>query len=135
MVDVSITPGSVVKGSDATVAQGIAGVTILAGQVVSRDSDGTIKLCDADSATASLRVPIGIALNGGSIGQPISFQTAGSITVGGTLVTGTVYLSSDGPGGLRPAVDLNSGDFTAVMGIASSAAILKMGIVFGGSAF
>lgn len=135
MTDVSITPGSVVKGANATVAQGLAGATILAGQVVAKAADGSIQLCDVDSATAPLRSPIGIALNGGSIGQPISFQTAGLITAGGTLVQGTVYLASDAAGGIRPAVDLNSGDFTAVVGIAFSATVLQMGIVIGGSAF
>lgn len=135
MVDVSITPGNVVKGANATVIVGIASATILAGQIVCRAADGTIQLVDSDSATPANRTPLGIALNGGSTGQPINIQTAGDITIGGTLVQGTVYLASDGPGGLRPAVDLNSGDFTAVMGIAFSATVLRMGIVVGGSAF
>jgi hypothetical protein len=135
MAEVSITPANVVKGANATVQLGIAGATILAGQSVARDTDGTIKLCDCDSATAPLRTPVGIALNGASTGQPVNFQTAGDITIGGTLVQGTVYLASDVAGGLRPAVDLNSGDFTAVLGIAFSATVLRMGIVVGGSAF
>jgi len=98
-------------------------------------SDGSIKLYDSDNASSNIRTLIGIALHGASSGQPIAFQTAGSITIGGTVVQGTVYLGSDGAGGIRPAVDLNSGDFTSVVGIATSAAAIKLGILNGGVAF
>jgi len=135
MVDISITSANVVKGADAVVATGIAGATILAGQTLARDTDGSIKLYDSDNASSNIRTLIGIALHGASSGQPIAFQTAGSITIGGTVVQGTVYLGSDGAGGIRPAVDLNSGDFTSVVGIATSAAAIKLGILNGGVAF
>ena len=135
MVDISITPANVVKGADAVVATGIADATILAGQTLARDTDGSIKLYDSDNASSNIRTLIGIALHGASSGQPIAFQTAGSITIGGTVVQGTVYLGSDGAGGIRPAVDLNSGDFTSVVGIATSAAAIKLGILNGGVAF
>jgi|SRR6185436_743581 len=135
MADISITPASVVKGADAVVGQGIAGATILAGQSVARDTDGLIKLYDSDSANSNIRTLLGVALHGASASQPIQFQTGGNITIGGTVVTGTVYLGSDTAGGIRPAVDLNSGDFTSVLGIAISAAAIKIGIVNGGVAF
>jgi len=135
MVDISITPANVVKGTDAVVQSGIAGATILAGQSVARDVDGLIKLYDSDSASSNIRTLLGVALHGASANQPIQFQTGGNITIGGTVVTGTVYLGSDTAGGIRPAVDLNSGDFTSVLGIAISAAAIKIGIVNGGVAF
>jgi hypothetical protein len=130
MADLVITPGSVIAGANATKVQGIAGETILAGQPIARDSV-TRKLLKADNnaANADLRTPIGIALHGASLDQPLMIQTEGDINLGAALTVGVPYFLGDAPGGICPLADLTSGEFVNLLGIASSAANLKMKIL------
>lgn len=131
MTDISITAANVAAGSDAKIEKGTAGATITAGQVVYKDSaDNKFKLVDSDSATAAARNPYGIALNGASNGQPLSVQTEGDITIGGTLTAGTAYYASSGTaGGIAPLADIASGDDPILLGLAKSASVLKLQIV------
>jgi hypothetical protein len=135
MADLVITPGSVIAGANATKIQGIAGETISAGQAIARDSV-TRKLLKADNnaANADLRTPIGIALHGASLDQPLMIQTEGDINLGAALTVGVPYFLGDAPGGICPLADLTSGEFVTLLGIASSAANLKMKIVLSGAA-
>jgi hypothetical protein len=135
MADLTITAANVVKGAGAVVETGTAGATITAGQVVYRDaSDLKYKLADADSTTAAVRSPRGIALNGASDGQPLSIQREGSITIGATLTAGTTYYLSDTPGGIAPLADLTTGDYPTVIGVATSTSVLKLGFIESGTA-
>ncbi len=130
MADIAITAANVAVASGATVesAAGLAGATITAGQTLALDaSDGRYKLADADSATASLRSPKGIALHGASNGQPIRVHTKGPITCGGTLVAGTAYYCSKVAGGLAPVADITgTGTYPTIMGIATSTTVLDV---------
>lgn len=133
MVDLSITAGSVVKGTGAVEEQGIAGATITAGQVVYKDSaDTKFKLADADDATAAVRVPRGIALNGASDGQPLRIQRDGQITIGATMTAGLAYYLSDTPGGIAPYADLGSGDQVVLIGVAISTTVLQLKLLDSG---
>ena len=135
MVDLVITAGSVVAGSNAKKTPGTAGATVTAGQTVYRAAaSGKFLLADSDSATAEVRAPAGIALNGASDGQPLTIQTEGDINLGVTLVVGKTYVLSDTPGGIMPVEDLETGDYTTVLGVASAANNLEMKIVIGGAA-
>lgn len=134
MTDLSITAASVVAGANATKIQGICGETILAGQAVVRDTT-TRKFMKSDVDGASgLRGCDGIALNGGAVNQPLTIQTAGDITIGATVAIGTVYVVSDTAGGIMPAADADQGDYTIILGIASTAAVIKLAIQAGGAA-
>jgi hypothetical protein len=130
MSDISITAANVAAGSDAVIERGTAGATITAGQVVYRDAaDSKYKLADSDNATAAIRNPIGIALHGASNGQPLAIQKSGDITIGGTLTAGTAYyLSSGTPGGIAPLADIASGDDPILLGLATSASVLRIDI-------
>jgi hypothetical protein len=128
MADISITAANVVAGSDAVRESGTAGATITAGQLVYLDtSDMKYKLADANGA-AALRVPNGIALNGASNGQPLSVQKGGDITIGGTMTAGIPYFLSDTPGGLCPLPDIGTGEYSCIVGIAKSTAVLAVNI-------
>lgn len=123
--DLSITAGSVIASSQATVFNGTAGATITAGQVVYRDtSTNTIKLADAD-ASAATAAAFGIALNGASTGQPVRVVTADpALTVGGTLsLTAPVYVLSGTAGGIAPIADLAAGDYPVVLLVATSTSV------------
>lgn len=127
MADLTITSANVVKGSGAKVTQGTLGATVTAGQVLYLDSTtGTYKLADCDSATAAVRSPAGIALNGGASGQPVDVLISGPVTIGATVTGGVAYYLSPTAGGICPVADLMSGDYPTIVGIATSASVLNV---------
>lgn len=137
MADLSITPGNVVasnplRGKKATCA---AGVTVTAGQLVALDSAGDIVLCDANSTTALQRVPIGIALCGGSPGQPILYcDNDDTLVIGATVVVGMGYFASITAGGISPMGDPTTGNYLAFVGYGVSTTELKLAISSGETA-
>ncbi len=128
MADITVTAANVQKGVDARIASGVAGATITAGQVVYIDTAdaGKLKPVDSDSATAAARAPAGIALNGASAGQPVTFQNEGQITIGGTVTVGVLYVASDTAGGIMPSADLETGDYVALIGIGVSSTSISL---------
>ncbi len=133
MTDLAITASEVQPGTDgAMFEQGTAGSTITAGQTLYVDTadSNTLKPADCDSATVAVRTCAGIALHAALAGQPIRYQTGGPITVGATaaMTVGSVYVLSDTPGGIMPASDLEIGDYTSVLGVATAAGVLLLKI-------
>lgn len=129
MADLTLTAANVLPGSGASTKGVIAGATIAAGKAVCRDpSTGKWVLADSNHATAALRVPGGIALNGASDGQPMAVLTSGPVTIGGTVSAGTAYYLSDTPGGICPFADVGSGERAVQIGQATSAAIINVRI-------
>lgn len=129
MSDLVITAASVIAGSGAKKTLGTAGATITAGKVVYLDSsDSKYKLADNNSGTAALRSPIGIALNGASDGQPLVVLEEGLITIGATMTAGVAYYLSDTPGGICPVADLATGEYSVILGIATTTTVLKVNI-------
>lgn len=131
MTDLAITASNVVADSKARVLYGSCGETITAGQAV-YIAAATKKWMRADSNSpeAEVRKAIGIALNGGSINQPIRVLQRGKITLGATLVPGSAYYLSDNPGGICGAADVVAGDYICQLGLASSATVLNLAIQF-----
>ena len=133
MVDISVTAANVVKGTGAVTQNGTAGATITAGQSIYLDTvAGTLKLADADVVASAAAA--GIALHGASLNQPLAYQSAGRITIGGTVVVGTVYVVSITAGGVAPLADIASGDFVTVLGIGVTTAIIALDIQVSGVA-
>lgn len=137
MADLTITAANVVPGSGARINYGIyAGATITAGQVVYLDTAATTpvwKLADCDSATALARIPVGVAVNSASSGQPLAVQTGGPLTIGATIAAGVAYYLSGNPGGICPVADVASGDYTAIIGIGTSTSVLQVDIAAPGA--
>lgn len=135
MTDLSITAANVVAGSNAKKLPGTAGATITAGQTLYRAAaTGKLLPADADSATAEVRTPVGIALNGAADGQPVDYIYEGDVNLGATLTVGEIYVQSDTAGGIMPEGDLEAGDYVTVLGVASAANNLKMKIIASGAA-
>lgn len=133
MADLSITASAVLAASTASTKGGTAGATITAGQVVYKDSsDDKYKLADADSGTAAVRAPIGIALNGASDGQPLRVIQAGDLTMNAVMTAGTAYYLSPTPGGIAPLADLLAGDDVVLLGLAKSTTVLAVDIQISG---
>jgi hypothetical protein len=129
MADLSITAANVVAGSGAKKVTGTAGATIVAGEAVYYDTaTSTYKLADTDSATAAVRSPAGIALNGAAANQPVTVLTSGPITIGATVAVGDVYYLSGTPGKLAPFADVAAGDYPCIIGICTSTTVLNVKI-------
>jgi hypothetical protein len=127
MTDLVITPASCVPGTNSRLETGVAGETITAGMAVYKAATGLWMKADSNSATALARVATAIAMTGSSLNQPIVVQKSGSLTLGATLTAGVAYYLSDTAGGICPVADVGSGEYAQTIGIASSAAILKIG--------
>lgn len=130
MADLSITAANVLASATALRSTGVAGATITQGDLLYKDAtDGNkLKLADADASAATATV-VGIALNAGSAGQPITYAISDdAFTPGATLTVGEVYCLSATPGGLAPVGDLGSGDYTSIVLAAttSSVGVLKI---------
>lgn len=127
MADISITPANVMAGTGAKKQSGTFGETVTAGQVVYKSSaDG--EWYKADTSTSAKAAAVGIALNGGSNGQPGEILTEGPITIGGTVVVGTVYGVSDTAGGIRPISENGTADYVTILGGGTSATVIEVNI-------
>ena len=124
MADISITAANVKAGSNAIVAQGIAGASITAGQAVHRNAAGKFILSDNDGA--GLQQMFGISIHAAATDQPIALQTGGDVMIGATLIPGTAYWLSGTGGGICPIADVTTGDDPILIGIAKSASLLMM---------
>lgn len=133
MADISITAANVATASGAVTQPGLAGATITAGQWCYQDpTTNKWLLADNNSATAAARFPGGVALNGASNNQPITIQTSGPLTMGGTLTAGVVYYLSANPGMMCPVADLTTGMFPSSLGIATSTTVFDVNITQSG---
>ncbi len=129
MADISITASAVLAAASAVTETGVAGATITAGQMVYRDTaDRKYKLADANGASALIRTPRGIALNGGSDGQPLTIAREGDITMNAVLTEGVAMYLSDTAGGICPVADVGSGEYATVLGIAKSSTVFALSI-------
>lgn len=134
MADISVTAASVVPGSDAIYVDGTAGETITAGMTCYKSTSDSKWYKADNNDTAAKAVVGGISLNGASLNQPIRIQTGGTITIGATVAVGTIYVQSTTAGGIAPSADLATGNYVTILGVATTAAIIKLGLNVSGIA-
>lgn len=130
MAAITITAANVVpSGTSYGTETGTAGATITAGQALYKDTGDSNKLKLADANSSSLTATVaGIALHAASSGQPITYQNSGSITIGGTVVAGTIYVAGATAGEINPSSDLTTGWRTSIIGVATSASVIAIKI-------
>lgn len=133
MADLTVVAENVKPGSDAVTKRGIAGEAISAGDSVFVATDGGIELCEKDQAAADAACR-GVALNDAAVDQPIEYAVSGSVDMGAILSIGQTYIVGAAPGGLAPESDAAAGNFTTVVGIATTGNLLKLGILQSGVA-
>jgi len=133
MVDIAITPANVIAGANAQRTSGTAGETIAAGKLLYQDpATRKYLLSDTNAAAVDARRPVGVALHGASLNQPITLLTSGDITIGATLVAGTDYYASDTPGGICPRADVGTTENVVLIGLAKSTSVLSVAIQVSG---
>lgn len=138
MADITVTASAVVPANANTgIARGTAGATITAGQAVYADPADSFKIKPAASTnqTQSNNV-VGIALDGASAGQPVSYAFSGDVTFqAAAFGAGNIYVLGTNAGGISTATDLEGTTNTrygVVLGIASAANVLRMGVIISG---
>lgn len=133
MTDLVITAANVLEGTQARKQTKTAGASITQGQSVFVDSTDQLQPAqkDVDAGTAAA---VGIALGAAEAGQPVVFQSGGEMDVGATLVVGETYVVGAAGGGIAPIADVISTEFTTILGVATAAGVLKMGILQSGVA-
>lgn len=133
MADISVTPGSVLPGSDAVTSDKTIGESITAGQVLYAKASDSGKMWKSQAdGTAAEAAAVGIALNGGSAGQPIRVQTGGTITIGGAVTVGTIYCVSANAGGICSTTEVTTGHYVTVLGVGATTATINMGLKVSG---
>ncbi len=133
MADLVITATSVVPAASAKLETGVAGEAITAGQMVYKAAaSGKFFKADCDSATAEVRSPVGLAVNGGAANQPLTIVKKGQVTLGAVLTEGVGYYLSGTAGGICPVADLGSGDYPVFLGFAISPSVLNLDMVEAG---
>jgi hypothetical protein len=120
MADLSITAASVIPSANATIAIGVAGATIVAGQSLYIDTanSNVLKLYDADGSALTSTMA-GIALGGAASGQSVRYVTADpALVLGCTMAVGDTLWGSDTAGGLTITfADLEAGDYITCVGV------------------
>jgi hypothetical protein len=132
MADLAVTPANVVIYAGAKKQVGVAGETIVAGKPLYLHTDGRLKL--ADASTAAKAASVGVSLNGGAAGQPITYVRQGGLNPGGTVLVGTVYGVTDTPGGIGPISERAAPDFVTVLGVGVTASRIALAIQASGVA-
>lgn len=130
MADLTITGTSVVP-VDGTTGHYLAGETITAGQPLYLSASNTLMVADANDTAVKAAV-VGISLNGGSAGQPIKYQSGGTINLGATLAVGVIYVVSATVGKICPVTDMAAASYCTILGVATTAANLKLCIFASG---
>lgn len=127
MADIVITSSNVVPGADAPWASGLLGETGTAGQAVYLDKSGAVELVKLAQATnlAASRA-VGVLTNGGSSGQSCRYQTLEEMTLGTTMLVGSVLAVSSNAGGIAPIADVTTGCWITPLCVVSSGTKVKL---------
>lgn len=133
MADLSVTPAQVIPSANVSAQRATAGATIVAGDIVYKDSNGRLQLSDADGATVAQAVT-GMAVCGGAAGQPVSYVTEDDdITIGDNCVEGEIYVLSGTAGKMCPAADLAANDKSIFLGAGKAGGKMNFRPVAGGT--
>lgn len=137
MAVLSVTAANVVPSTDATKQTAQFGEAVTQGQLVYRSTADNkwYKLqCDGTALQAGEGTTTGIALSACSANQWGSVQTGGSITIGATVVAGTVYYANDTAGSIGEFSDLGSTDRIFIVGYGTSTTVIKLLLISTGVA-
>jgi len=128
MADITVTPANVAAGEGATTKNVVAGDVVTAGELVYKVS-ATGLYAKAITTSAVTAAAEGIALNSSEAsGQPLTILTAGTITIGGTVVVGEVYTVTATTGGIGPHSERATAEFVSIVGIGITATTINVAI-------
>lgn len=103
-----------------------SGVTIVAGEVCTLDSNGKVVKADNGASTTAGDNEIFLALSGGTAGQIVTLlRNNSTVTVSAVLTAGTPYYLSATAGKICPHADLVSTNIVVQLGYAISTTSFK----------
>ena len=127
MADLSITAANVVGGGSRTQYKTAnAGATITQGMPVYKIA-ATGLIAPAANTSAATAYVVGIAVNAALSGQPVTYQTAGPITIGATVAPGQLYVVS-AAGAISAVNDHTTGDYMTYLGAGVSTTVIDISI-------
>jgi hypothetical protein len=136
MADITVTASSVAPITGTTnntlISQGTAGATITQGVPLYADATAANQLKPTANGAANTAQVVGIALNSASAGQPVTYAIGGDLTFGSGLTKGIVYVVSTNSGKIAPTSDLIAGNYVTVLGVATGAGTLRLGLITSG---
>ncbi len=133
MADLTITAANTLAGTGAKLGSGKAGEAITAGEAIYRNTAGNLMLAQHDG-TAAEAAAVGIALAAAALGANVSYIKEGDLAMGTILAAGSVYVLSATYGAIAAQGDQGSSDYTTVLGVAKSTAVLTVKITIGATA-
>lgn len=104
-----------------------SGAAVTAGQPVY--SNGTNWFPALANGNAMQAGATGVGIAQGSVpgvGQNFLVQTSGAMNIGAALTNGVAYCISNTTGKICPITDLGAGNFTTILGMATSPTLLQM---------
>lgn len=117
MSDIVVTAANVLQDTSTETGTGFATSAIVAGQLIGKSAAlGTWAPFDADAAAAAASpTELAIAISSApGAGQPVNWQKIGDITIGGTVVSGTMYSASVTAGGILIGLPATTTNFVMV---------------------
>lgn len=134
MADITVTAGNVAlaAGGNATRKNVTYGEAVTQGQSVYLKSDGKWWKADSNATESAGSAGVGVALTKGSAEDPGIVITGGYMNLGATLTVGAPYFVSSAAGGICPAGDLSSTEYTTYLGSAISASVINLGPHYSG---
>jgi hypothetical protein len=123
MAAIAITAANVLASASAIVERGYNfGAAVTQGQVVYLNTSNQWVLADADTTSGTaLTAKVGIALNGGSSGQPASVCLSDTdFTLGGTMTNGKTQYLFTTPGAISEADIPTTAGYPVILGVAKS---------------
>lgn len=130
MADLSQTRANVKLGQSANARSRTAGETLLQGMpYYISSSDNLAYQCDANDGVAKAEA-VGIAMTPASANGAFWGVEDRDVLIdpGATLVVGETYAVSATKGAICPLSDITSGQFPTRLGVATTTALLKVGI-------
>jgi hypothetical protein len=133
MADLSITAANVKLGNtDTRIGVFTAGEALTQGQPVYLSStDSKYYQTDANDGAAKAEAK-GIALTPASADGAFVLASDGLVNLGTTLTVGQIYVVSTTKGGIAPVGDLASTNYTTILGVATTTALLDIQIQISG---
>ncbi len=134
MAVVVVTAAEVLPTANTKTETHLAGMTLTAGVPVYKKAADANALWACDADTEAEAVCVGITLGGAANGQYVTIAVSGNIDPGFTATIGETYIVSDEVGKIHAVADILAGDYVTVLGIATSASDLKLGLLVSGTA-
>jgi hypothetical protein len=126
-----IDPAKIMIPSTASLSTVVSAAPLSPGNIVRVPSDDNLAYL-ADKDTQDNNNAFGIVINYSSSGFHTAIVRSGDIEMGAILTPGETYVAWSG-GGRAAHSELLTGDWTCILGVASTTSILKLGIQASGA--